>query len=475
MAAVVTPARTKSLNSFDSGKRALRKEQARFSLTQIPPLTQQVGSLDSILKAQGSSFLARRYVQLLLVTIAIASCLFAMQAAVTYGISHLLVTYSLMAGNVAAAKKAIQLTPKDAEAHFASAAVLSLSGAPDQSVVELERAVALRPSDYGLWSELGLLRDQLGDTAGALKAFDEAVRRAPYYSQPRWNRGNALLRSQQYEAAFNDLSQAAQSNPELIPSLIDLAWGIARGDVKLTEQLAQIRGDKMRIAFAKLLARHGKAAEAIAQFGGAGNVPEAIRREMIDQLLAKGAFKEAFDLWKGAPGFQSQKEQAGPSIYDGGFEGSLALGEGGFGWRVPRDLPATSVSLDSSEPHSGSKSLRIEFSGNSNPGTQVISQLVPAEGARRYKINFVSRSQDVVTGGLPVLVISDAAGDLKRLGQSQPLSKGTTNWQFFSFEFSTTPTTSAVLLSVQRENCTTSPCPIFGSISLDSLSVEQLR
>lgn len=406
---------------------------------------------------------------------AIASCLFAIQAAASYGFSHLLMTYSLTAGSLTAAKKAIQLTPKDAEAHFAGAALLSLSGTPDQAVIELERAVALRPADYGLWSELGLLRDQIGDTDGALKAFDEAVRRAPFYSQPRWNRGNVLLRSGQYEAAFNDLSQAAQSNPELIPSLIDLAWSVSRGEVKLTEQLAQIKGDKMRIAFARFLVRHGKANDAIAQFVDAGNVPDAISRELVEQLLAKGAFKEAFEIWKLTHGIESGKGPAEASIYDGGFEGPLAFDQRDFSWRVPRDLQATSISLDSSQPHSGSRDLRIEFGGNSNPGTILVSQVILVEPSRHYKINFAGRSQDVVTGGLPLVNVSDASGDHKRLGQSPPLAKGTSGWQFLSLEFTTTATTIAVVLSLQRENCTTSPCPIFGSISLDSFSLEQLK
>ena len=412
---------------------------------------------------------------MLLVATAIVACLFAIRSAATFGFSRLLATYSLAARNLSAAKKAVELTPKDAEAHFANAVVSSLSDTPPQSVTELEQAVALRPADYTLWQQLGLLRDQTGDTAAALAAFDEAVKRAPFYSQPRWNRGNVLLRSGQYEAAFIDLNQAAQSNPELIPVLLDLAWGLSRGDVKLTEQLVQIKGDKMRIAFAQLLARHGKAQEAIAQFGGASNVPEATRSELIDQLLAKGAFKEAFAVWKSAIGPKDNNEPAGPSIYDGGFEGSLSLGAGGFGWRVPRDLQATSVAPDSSQPHSGSQSLRIEFSGNSNPGSQVISQLLLVEPAGHYRINFASRSQDVVTGGLPLLVVNDASGDLKRLGQSSPLAKGNSNWQLLSLEFTTTPATIAVVLSLQRENCTTSPCPIFGSVSLDSFSVERLR
>jgi len=419
-----------------------------------------------------SSFLSHRYLRLLLVATAIVACLFAVRSAAAFGLSRLLATYSLTARHLGAAKKAVELTPKDAEAHFALAVILGMSDTPGQSVSELEQAVALRPADYTLWQQLGLLRDQAGDRAAAVAAFDEAIKRAPFYSQPRWNRGNVLLRSGQYEAAFVDLNQAAQSNPDLIPILIDLAWGISRSDVKLTEELTQINGDKMRIDFAKLLARHGKGQEATAQLRAARNVPEAVRQQLIDQLLTKNAFKEAFEIWKSAPGFQSQNEQPGPSIYDGGFEGSLSFGESGFGWRVPRDLQATSISLDSGEPHSGSKDLRIEFSGNSNPN---VSQLILLEPSRRYRINFASRSQDVVTGGLPLLVVSDAAGDSKRLGQSAPLPKGTSEWQSYSFEFTTTPATTAVVLSLQRESCTTSPCPIFGSISLDSFSVEQLK
>lgn len=411
-----------------------------------------------------------------------ASCLFVIKSAATFGFSRLLVTYSLSARNLAAAKKAVQLTPKDAEAHSTYAAVLSLSQTPDQAMSEFEKAVALRPADFALWLELGLSRDQMGDSTAALADFNEAVRRAPFYSQPRWHRGNLLLRSGQYEAAFNDLSQAAKSNPELIPSLIDLAWGISRGDVKLAEQLAQIDTDKMRAAFATFLARHGKAKEAIAEFGDARIVPDSIKRGLVDQLLANGAFKEAFDIWKVDHGIEA------PSIYDGGFEGPLAFAEGGFGWRVPRDLQATSVVLDSSQPHTGSKNLRIEFDGNANPGSVLVSQLIlvessssqptavlPPSGGKRYKINFASRSQDVVTGGSPILVVTDAAGNQKRLGQSMTLAKGTGDWQFASFEFTTMPTTTAVVLSLQRENCTTSPCPIFGAISLDSFSIEQLK
>lgn len=405
--------------------------------------------------------------------VAVACSLFAMRTAIAYGVSQLLVTYALTTGNAAAAKKAIQVSPKDAEAHLAGAGILSLSRAPEQSIIELEQAIALRPADYRLWSELGLVRDQIGDTQGALKAFDEAIARAPHYSQPRWNRGNVLLRSKQYEAGFKDLNQAAKSNPELIPNLLDLAWGLSRGDVTLTEQLVELKGDKMRIAFAKLLARQGKSQEAVAQFVQAHDVSDSVKSELIDQLSAKGAFKEAFVIWKTLHGPQAEPLRAGPSIYDGGFEGLLSFGERGFGWRIPRALQATTISLDSSQPHTGAKCLRIDLNGNANAGW--LSQLILLEPSTRYRINFASRSQGIVSGGLPFLVVTDASDGGKQLAQSPPLAKGTSDWHVYSIDFTTTEKTSGVLLSVQRENCTTSPCPIFGSLSLDSFSVEHLQ
>jgi hypothetical protein len=391
------------------------------------------------------------------------------------GLSRLLVRYSQGTGDLAAANDAIRLTPLDAVAHSAGADALSLSSSPAETASELERAVALRPADYLLWSTLGLFRDQMGDTTAALAACNEAVRLAPYYAQPRWRRGNVLLRAGQYDAAFQDLNQAAQSDPELIPNLLDIAWSVSKGDANLTEQLAQIKTQKTRIAFARFLARQGKSEDAITQFRAVGNVPDEVRRELIERLLGKRAFKEAFEIWNVSAGSATSGEPTGATIYDGGFEGSLAFDEVGFGWIVPRGLPAVNMSMDSGAPQSGSKSLRIDFGGDSNPGSALVSQLILAQPSKRYRVNFAARSQDVVTGGLPLVVVEDASVERKRLGRSAPLSKGTRDWQVFSFEFTTEPTTSAVVLSLQRESCTTSPCPMFGSVSLDSFFIEELK
>ena len=413
--------------------------------------------------------LSNPLVRWIVVALGITTCVWCIRASLSYAASHVLTTYALANGDVDAAKKAVEFAPHNADAHLAEAVVLSMSGAVEQSPAAFERAVALRPAHYALWLQLGLVRDQLGDTTGALSAFNAALTRAPYYSQPRWSRGNVLLRNRDYEAAFSDLNAAADSNPELVPALVDLAWGLSRGDVGLAQQLVPARNPAINAAYAKILAKTGRNNDALAQFGGAENIPDEKKQDLLNQLLASGGYKEAFEIWRSMPGNSGSNT---PSVIDGSFEGRLTIGEKSFGWRVPKDLQSTEVSLDTAQPQNGAKSLRIEFSGDSNPGAMPVSQLVVIEPKHRYRLSFASRTQNIVTGGLPLVAITDAS-DNKRLAESAPLGKEE-GWQTSSIEFTTGEKTTAIVFSLQRQNCSTSPCPIFGSIFLDSFSLERL-
>jgi hypothetical protein len=319
-----------------------------------------------------------------------------------------------------------------------------------------------------------MLRDELDDTSGALLAFNESVRLAPYYAQPRWQRGNFLLRQGRLGEGFADLRQAAASNPDYIPTLIDLSWGISKGDQKIAEEYAHITTSQMRLAFAEFLAAHGKGREAAEQFALAGAVSDQTRDQLVRQLISAGAFKEAFQIWVKNKSFASG-DQGATAIYDGGFEGPLSFDELDFGWRMFQDSQGVKLSGDSILRQSGSKSLLIEFLGDSNPDTPLLSQMILVKPSTRYRLNFAARTQEIVSGGLPLAVVTDSTGSRKRLAESPPLAQKSTDWQVVSFDFQTESRTEAITLSIQRKNCTTSPCPIFGSIWLDSFSIEELH
>jgi hypothetical protein len=374
--------------------------------------------------------------------------------------------------NAAALDAATRLTPADAEGHYARAALANYVGQPTAALSEIELAVSLRPHDYYLWLELGLTRDQLEDTAGALSAFNESVRLAPYYAQPRWQRGNLLFRAGRYDEAFADLRNAAVSNPELFPNLVDLAWGTSQRNPKLTAQIVQPQSNSAHLALARFFAAHGKPDEAIAHFKLAHNPSDQMRHELVRQLVGTAAFKQAFELWvTGNPGNATNRL----TIYDGGFEGSLVLDEAGFGWRIAPLEQGFKLSQDSNQPHSGSRSLRVDFSGNSNSNTQIVSQLLMVEPAVHYKLTFAARAQNVVTGGPPFVTVTEPNGERRQLVRSGPLSPGTGGWQTSTLEFSTRPASEAIVIALQREACTSSPCPIFGSLNLDSFALERVK
>jgi tetratricopeptide (TPR) repeat protein len=377
----------------------------------------------------------------------------------------------MLTDSIPAANEAVSLAPSDPEGHRALAAVFNHLRLFDGAKNELETATSLRPNDDYLWLELGNVKDELGDTKGALDAFNEAVRFAPYYAHTHWQRGNLLLRMGRYPEAFADLRQAAHSNRDFLPNLIDLAWGLSRSDIKATEQLVQINDNRARITLARFLARQGRAREAVDQFNlAAASASEENKLDLQRQLIDAKAFKEAFELWRGPTDAGNERTTI---VYDGGFEGPLSFDEVVFGWRVPREQEGVSISLDGTQPHSGAKSLRIQFNGISNPGASLISQTVVVKPQQRYRISFAVRTKDVVTGGLPSIYIRDAvSGQL--LGNSIGFPQATTSWQVLSFEFTTLEKTDAVILTLQRKSCNSNPCPVFGFVWLDSFSVVEL-
>ncbi len=342
-------------------------------------------------------------------------------------------------------------------------------GDASEAVKELELAASLRPRDDYLWLQLGLIRDEL-KRPEALLAFNEAVRLAPYYAHPQWQRGNFLLRSGSYEEAFGDMRSAAASNQTLVPSLIDLAWGVSRENPELTQRWAGINDDKMRIAFALFLTKHGKARDALEQFRACKVVSYELRRELLQEMISASAFREAFEIWRGI-----ERKDSGPqtSINDGDFEASSGFDNTGFGWRFSQASQGSRFSLDTNQPQTGSRSLLVNFLGYSDPAEVLLSQFVLVEPSRRYRVNFGARTEEIVTGGLPVIVVNDAAGEKKQLGQSTGIESSA--WRTLSFDFQTEAKTEAVALSLQRKQCSSAPCPIFGSLWLDNFSIEELK
>jgi tetratricopeptide (TPR) repeat protein len=363
----------------------------------------------------------------------IALCLFLIQASARFGFSRLLTRYASITHSTSVADAAVSINPSDPDAHRARAAAYNSEQRQAEAARSLESAVALRYRDDYLWIELGNTREDLGDTTGALAALNQAVRWAPYYAHTHWQRGNLLLRMNRQNEAFADLRQAASANPKYFPNLIDLAWGISRGDLKTAQSLINVRNDTERLALIRYLA--GK------------------------------SFRDAYILAHGS---------TVTAFVNGGFEEPLTLNDVIFGWVIPPEQRRRlAIAVDATQIMEGTKSLQITFDGNWTPGTPLLSQTIVVEPQLTYRISFEVRAKDLVTGGLPFVSVRDATNNLL-LGKSENFPGTTGPWSTLKIDFTTLPNSQAAVVRLERNNCEAS-CPIFGTVWLDRFQIEQTK
>jgi len=388
------------------------------------------------------------------------------------GFASLLYTYAAISNQLAAANAAVSLSSGDPEAHYLRGAVLEASGDLTAAITEYNEAIVRRPDDYVLWLSLARAQELNGQTPMAIAAAREATQLAPYYAQPHWQLGNLLVRAGRAEEGFGELRLASTSNPRLLPPIIDLAWQLSRGNVQFVMQAVQPGTPAAYQALVEYFKKRGQEAEAIAILRTAGSIGEDYRRQYVDELLKAKRFADAYAIWSIGRSPADASDDGGPIVNDPGFEQERRLDEIGFDWRTENKAQTVTLSLEPANPKEGRSSLRVEFNGDSDPGAQIISQLVLVEPNSRYQLHFAARTESIVSGGLPRVAVVDA-GNNEILGQTNVFPE-VSNWQDYSIDFNSKQTTSAILISLQRQRCRESPCPIFGRLWLDNFSLKKL-
>jgi len=384
------------------------------------------------------------------------------------GLASLLTTYAANSGQIAPANAAAGFDTSNPDAHYVRATILS-SGDLPAAISEYEQAALARPDDYVLWLSLARAREQNGDTAGAVSAARQAVPLAPYYGEPHYQLGNILLRAGQREEAFKELRLAGESNPTLMPGIIDLAWRVSNGDVGFVTRAIAPGSPFAYQALGQYFRQREAVAAAIAMYAAAGNAADEDRNSYLSELIAAKRFKDAASLWA----IVKPTAVVPGVMIDPGFEQESNLDDPGFGWRLGEKRQGFHLALDTNNPREGRSSLRVDFSGDSDPSSPVISQLVLIEPGSHYQLRFAVRAESIVSGGPPLLIVIDANVG-KPLRTSEPFPKATDGWREYAIDFDSGPSASALKITLQRQACDKSPCPIFGRLWLDNFSLQKL-
>jgi tetratricopeptide (TPR) repeat protein len=359
---------------------------------------------------------------------------------------------------------AVRQTPSDPDAHYALANALLEANRFAEAVAEYEEAVNLRPRDYFLWMELGYALVQNCDDDRAYVAYQTAANLAPHYTQPRVRLGEFLLRMRRREEAFQQFRHAANLDHTLLPKVTELAISEFRNPVDVLHVLQPITAAE-KMALASSFLRAGYLEEALKLFYKAGNFTDANRKELVNGLLQAKRYKEAYQVWISTRSV-SEKTTGPELLINGEFESAITLDETGFGWRVPR-MKEVHVSLSVEDPHSGRGSLSISYTGESDPSTPAISQIILVRPHSSYTFSYTARTEDLVTGGPPVVAIINPATN-HVLAESEPLT-GSHSWRPYQLEFSTDES-EAVTIAIYRQRCTFAGpiCAAFGRVWFDS-------
>lgn len=368
------------------------------------------------------------------------------------------------------AELAVRLAPSDPVAYYARAATLARRDELAGAVAALERVAALRPGYYLSWLRLGRARERAGDVEGALAAFAEAISLAPFYAEPRWQLGNTLLRAGRNQEAFDELRRAVKSRPQLFGYTVDLAWQTLDGDARAVERALGPETTSQRLTLARYFVKHGRTVAALDLWRSvgvvAGDEEQQQRRALVSEMIAAREFRAAHEVW-GTSREEPEARLVG-AIADGGFERQPLQTEEAFDWNFARRAAGLSLSLDQTKPHGGARCLLLRFDGSPDVGLRFASQLVVVEPRTRYVLRFAARSEELVSGGRPVVSVMSAAGD-RVLAESEMLPEDTGGWRVYEVAFNSSE--EAVLIAVRRLSCTVPVCPIFGRLWLDDFSL----
>ncbi|HEV7890996.1 MAG TPA: tetratricopeptide repeat protein [Pyrinomonadaceae bacterium] len=372
------------------------------------------------------------------------------------------------------AEHAASLAPHDPLAYLTLARLHRYSFDPEllpRALTEYEKAAALAPNNYMIWTELGRARATAGDMEGGIAALRRAVALAPNYAEQRWHLGNVLLRAGRNEEAFEELRRAGDADPDKYrPQVFNLAWQLYGPDMKrvldVVGKTPEARGHLVGV-----LVGRERLEDALNVWASLG--PEvrhaqiAAGEKLAQSLYGQGQYKRAVQVLAEA-GWQ---ELSAEKIANGGFESDVGRAGQLFRWQVT-PLAGARIAVDARVARSGTRSLLVLFDSANQVDFRNVWQAVAVEPATRYRLTYFTRTDSLNTAATLATLVANAANENEVLASSPTVPTGTNDWQQVTVEF-TTPKTEAVVVRLVRAACPAGGCPAYGKIWYDDFDLQR--
>ncbi len=374
------------------------------------------------------------------------------------------------------ARMAVDLAPSDPTVRWLETQTqidFSDSESLKKSVENYENIVRLSPNDFQWWIQLGRAYEQTEQTEKAEKAFARAVELAPNYTFTHWQLGNFYLRQGNGGKAFSELQKAAENNAVYREQVFSIAWDYFGRDTKKIEQIAG-NSPEVLAGLAKFYAAKEQPADSLRVWNKISPEDKPANKEVAkiiaQALYDKRFFRQAIEFVRDLKIEPNAKQE---TIQNAGFEDAISdLDKIYFDWNI-KPLEKMSVKLDPTQKHEGRRSLRVNFSGFSSPELYTIFQTVTVEPNAGYNLSFWLKTDDLQSGGTPVLQIINANDD-KLIAESKSFPPATNDWQKINLEFTAPDNSEAIVIRTSRSFCGVN-CPIVGTFWYDDFNLTRVK
>lgn len=374
--------------------------------------------------------------------------------------------------------RAAELVPGNAEAwgRLGEAAQFNLNETnPSLAISYYLRAVRINPLSAPHWLGLANAYEATGDVSHAQEAYKNAKRDYPISADVAWKYGNFLLRQGQTTQGLSEIHQALLNDSSLTALAIRSVWNFDP-DVNLilgSVLPATEEADLAALDFFLGIHETPDALEAWKRIVALSRQQAIdIRRAfpLLDELIAEDRADDAQRVWHEALE-ASRWPVATPVdhsiVWNGGFE--TAIANGGLDWRF-QQLPGAYISADSSVYHSGSRSLRVGFTGGVNVDFAHVQQIEPAQPDTTYDFQAYVRTESISTDSGLHFELFDPQHE-RDVYVLTPNIVGTTPWTVLHAKVTTSPNTRFLEVRLVRFPSRLFDNKISGTIWIDDVTL----
>src|SRR5580658_3449957 len=314
----------------------------------------------------------------------------------------------------------------------------------------LKSSAALNPYHANYWLELSRAYQRLNDSHRQKDALQRAIAADPSTPEVAWEAANFYWTLGETGKALQEFRKVLQSDPYLPPAALDRCWRIKPDIDALLRDVVPSNADVYSSFLDFLIYKNepGAAAKVWTQMVQLRHPVET--RHVFDYvryLIDRREVAQAHQAWQQAATLSDLSAyQPSPEnlVVNGDF--SLPVLNGGFDWLYEKSSDVV-LALDSTESHSGHRSLSIAFDSRGIEDVG-IRQLVPVEPNTKYEFSAYFKSEDLEGAGGPRFLLEDRF-TRENYFASEEL-KDTNLWKEVEGTFSTGPDTKLLVLRIQR-------------------------